>query len=104
MKAKVSKPSVVENPEGLNVPKSAVPSDCTTGLHVNRLDDDSGVPMSTNNSMPDLDALSAGLPDGWRAMWDASSKGIYYGNLHTMVGAASSSSYSLLTHLSSVCI
>ncbi len=35
---------------------------------------------------PDLDALSAGLPPGWRAMWDKSSGDVYYGNLATKVG------------------
>ena len=32
---------------------------------------------------PDLDGLSAGLPEGWRAMWDAGHKRVYYGNLST---------------------
>lgn len=32
---------------------------------------------------PDLKALSAGLPEGWRAMWDKSSGSVYYGNLST---------------------
>ena len=34
-------------------------------------------------TMPDLDGLSVGLPEGWKAMWDASSGGVYYGNLIT---------------------
>ncbi|KXZ54170.1 hypothetical protein GPECTOR_5g267 [Gonium pectorale] len=36
---------------------------------------------------PDLDALSAGLPAGWRAMWDKGSGDVYYGNLTTKVRA-----------------
>eukprot|EP01025_Chloroclados_australasicus_P064980 TRINITY_DN8780_c0_g1_i1.p1 TRINITY_DN8780_c0_g1~~TRINITY_DN8780_c0_g1_i1.p1 ORF type:complete len:636 (-),score=116.57 TRINITY_DN8780_c0_g1_i1:399-2306(-) len=32
---------------------------------------------------PDLEALSAELPIGWRAMWDANSERVYYGNLST---------------------
>lgn len=32
---------------------------------------------------PDLDALSEGLPSGWRAMWDATHSRVYYGNLDT---------------------
>ncbi|GLI62519.1 hypothetical protein VaNZ11_005176 [Volvox africanus] len=35
---------------------------------------------------PDLDALSAGLPPGWRAMWDKATGDVYYGNLVTRVG------------------
>lgn len=32
---------------------------------------------------PDLDALSEGLPSGWRAMWDATHARVYYGNIDT---------------------
>jgi hypothetical protein len=41
---------------------------------------------------PDLDALSEGLPDGWRAMYDKTSGQVYFGNLSTKVrmGFASS--------------
>jgi hypothetical protein len=34
----------------------------------------------------DLEALSATLPAGWRAMLDPSSNEIYFGNLSTKVG------------------
>ena len=34
---------------------------------------------------PDLAALSKGLPAGWRAMWDAASGDVYFGNLDTKV-------------------
>lgn len=34
----------------------------------------------------DLEALSATLPAGWRAMLDPSSNQIYFGNLSTKVG------------------
>lgn len=34
---------------------------------------------------PDLDALSEGLPSGWRAMWDATHARVYYGNIDTQV-------------------
>lgn len=33
-----------------------------------------------SRTKPDLEALSAGLPRGWRAMWDKSSGDVYYGN------------------------
>ena len=36
-------------------------------------------------SPPDLEALSATLPEGWRAMWDATHARVYYGNLTTKV-------------------
>ncbi len=36
---------------------------------------------------PDLDALSAGLPPGWKALWDKASKELYYGNPSTKVWA-----------------
>ena len=36
---------------------------------------------------PDLAALTAGLPAGWKAMWDKASKDVYYGNPSTKVGA-----------------
>jgi hypothetical protein len=32
---------------------------------------------------PDVDALSVGLPYGWRAIYDAASGGVYYGNIET---------------------
>jgi hypothetical protein len=35
---------------------------------------------------PDLDALSAGLPAGWKALWDSGSKELYYGCPSTKVG------------------
>ncbi|GAB4822424.1 hypothetical protein N2152v2_009470 [Parachlorella kessleri] len=34
---------------------------------------------------PDLDALSEGLPGGWRAMYDKGSQRVYYGNTKTQV-------------------
>lgn len=34
---------------------------------------------------PNLELLSKGLPDGWRAMWDKNSGDIYYGNLKSRV-------------------
>lgn len=37
----------------------------------------------TAGGKPDLDALSQGLPDGWRAMWDAGHSRVYFGNLQT---------------------
>lgn len=42
--------------------------------------------IARSATKPDLDALSAGLPPGWRAMWDKASGDIYYGNLSTKVG------------------
>lgn len=36
-------------------------------------------------SKPDLEVLSVGLPEGWVAMWDPITTGVYYGNLHTKV-------------------
>lgn len=38
---------------------------------------------------PDLDALSAGLPPGWKALWDKTSKEIYYGCKATKVSLLS---------------
>ncbi|KAF7831244.1 putative WW domain protein [Senna tora] len=35
------------------------------------------------NQKPDLFELSKGLPSGWQAYWDESSKQVYYGNLVT---------------------
>ncbi|XP_019193947.1 PREDICTED: uncharacterized protein LOC109187961 isoform X1 [Ipomoea nil] len=35
------------------------------------------------NQQPDLNALSIGLPSGWQAYWDESSKQVYYGNAAT---------------------
>jgi hypothetical protein len=43
------------------------------------------------DGMPDLDALSAGLPPGWRAMWDREHRMVYYGNLGTSVSVAATS-------------
>ena len=40
-------------------------------------------------SKPDLEALSGGLPPGWKALWDKQSGEIYYGNPTTKVGKAS---------------
>lgn len=37
------------------------------------------------DTQPDLDVLSVGLLEGWRAMWDPNTKGVYYGNVHTKV-------------------
>ena len=37
------------------------------------------------DGMPDLDALSEGLPPGWRAMWDKTHRLAYYGHLQTKV-------------------
>eukprot|EP00892_Ulva_mutabilis_P001776 jgi/Ulvmu1/1159/UM107_0033.1 len=36
---------------------------------------------------PDLGVLSVGLPEGWRALWDPSSKGVYYGHVDTKVSS-----------------
>lgn len=33
--------------------------------------------------VPDLDALSEGLPGGWRAMWSDAHQRLYYGHLHS---------------------
>lgn len=41
---------------------------------------------------PDLEALTAGLPAGWRAMWDKSSGDVYYGNTGTRVSERPSGS------------
>ncbi|XP_059301019.1 uncharacterized protein LOC132053156 isoform X1 [Lycium ferocissimum] len=38
---------------------------------------------SEENEQPDLDVLSRGLPSGWQAYWDDSSKQVYYGNAVT---------------------
>ncbi|EFJ43274.1 hypothetical protein VOLCADRAFT_106914 [Volvox carteri f. nagariensis] len=40
-------------------------------------------PVLNFKTKPDLDALSAGLPSGWRAMWDKNSGDVYYGNMTT---------------------
>eukprot|EP00983_Pelagomonas_calceolata_P057048 1144904-Pelagomonas_calceolata.AAC.3 len=37
-------------------------------------------------SRPDLESLSAGLPQGWQAMWDKKTGDIYYGNPTTKQG------------------
>lgn len=39
--------------------------------------------VSEGSLQPDLDELSKGLPRGWRAYWDISSKQVYYGNTLT---------------------
>ena len=36
-------------------------------------------------SKADLDKRSVGLPTGWRALWDATQKAVYYGNTSTKV-------------------
>jgi hypothetical protein len=41
------------------------------------------------DSQPDLELLGFGLPEGWQAMWDASSGDVYYGNVSTKVRASS---------------
>lgn len=38
---------------------------------------------SEENEQPDLDVLSRGLPSGWQAYWDDSTKQVYYGNAVT---------------------
>ena len=38
---------------------------------------------AARGTKPDLDALSEGLPSGWRAMWDATHSRVYFGNLET---------------------
>ena len=42
-------------------------------------------PTPAATGKPDLAALSKGLPEGWRAMWDAASGDVYFGNLGTKV-------------------
>ncbi|KAK9906386.1 hypothetical protein WJX75_000970 [Coccomyxa subellipsoidea] len=37
----------------------------------------------TYNEKPDLEALSVGLPAGWKALWDKTSKEVYYANPKT---------------------
>lgn len=39
-------------------------------------------------SKPNLEALSVGLPSGWKALWDKQSREIFYGNPTTKVGKA----------------
>ncbi|KAK9818113.1 hypothetical protein WJX72_007317 [[Myrmecia] bisecta] len=46
-------------------------------------DSESPAGSSKAGQKPDLDALSKGLPAGWRAMWDKASGDVYYGNLTT---------------------
>ncbi len=41
------------------------------------------VASSAGHDVPDLDALSEGLPPGWRAMWDTTHRRLYFGNLAT---------------------
>ncbi|KAL3325452.1 hypothetical protein AABB24_036602 [Solanum stoloniferum] len=38
---------------------------------------------SEENEQPDLDVISRGLPSGWQAYWDDSTKQVYYGNAVT---------------------
>jgi hypothetical protein len=38
-------------------------------------------------AQPDLEVLGIGLPEGWQAMWDATSGDVYYGNVSTKVHA-----------------
>ncbi|XP_016439055.1 uncharacterized protein LOC107764989 isoform X2 [Nicotiana tabacum] len=38
---------------------------------------------SEENEQPDLNVLSRGLPSGWQAYWDDSTKQVYYGNAVT---------------------
>lgn len=40
----------------------------------------------TYSTQPDLEALSGGLPAGWKALWDKTSKEVYYANPKTKVG------------------
>ena len=40
----------------------------------------------TYNEKPDLEALSVGLPADWKALWDKTSKEVYYANPKTKVG------------------
>lgn len=47
----------------------------------------SSAPSGAGHNVPDLDALSEGLPPGWRAMWDKTHKRLYYGNLATQASA-----------------
>ena len=42
-------------------------------------------PTPAPDGRPDLAALTVGLPEGWKAMWDKQSKEVYYGNLTTKV-------------------
>ncbi|KAK9806530.1 hypothetical protein WJX73_007844 [Symbiochloris irregularis] len=41
------------------------------------------VAAAAPDGRPDLAALTLGLPEGWRAMWDKHSNDVYYGNLST---------------------
>lgn len=34
----------------------------------------------TSQKQPDLNEVTRGLPSGWQAYWDESSKQVYYGN------------------------
>lgn len=43
------------------------------------------VDRSAQSETPNLAQLSASLPQGWTAMWDAASKRLYYGNQETQV-------------------
>ncbi|XP_015055145.1 formin-binding protein 4 isoform X2 [Solanum pennellii] len=39
--------------------------------------------LSEENEQPDLDVISRGLPSGWKAYWDDSTKQVYYGKAVT---------------------
>ncbi|XP_022716682.1 uncharacterized protein LOC111275559 isoform X2 [Durio zibethinus] len=39
--------------------------------------------LPDGNQQPELDELSRGLPSGWQAYWDETSKQVYYGNTNT---------------------
>lgn len=41
--------------------------------------------ITNSKTRPNLSALSAGLPEGWRAMWDQQSGDVYYGCPDTKV-------------------
>ncbi|GFR46642.1 hypothetical protein Agub_g8253, partial [Astrephomene gubernaculifera] len=68
-------------------PASALPSSSSKHQAAAAAPAASGGGVLNSKTRPDLDALSAGLPAGWRAMWDKGSGDVYYGNLTTRVGA-----------------
>lgn len=39
------------------------------------------------NPVPDLSEHNKGLPPGWQAIWDPTSKGVYFGNIVTKVAS-----------------